>query len=121
MKKINVSLMAILTVAFLSWPAFAANQFGYDAQTPMLTDTAGLAAYPVGNQGLVKADIQRDVWQNPMLTDTAGLAAYPRINRSSDEQYGIAPAWEGREGDSNGMTNKNHLAYALPGINDNTN
>jgi hypothetical protein len=89
MKRITFSLMAILTVASLSLPAFAANQ-------------------------------NVNVLQNPMLTDTAGIAAFPTRIQSSDEHYGLAPAWEGREGDSSGIKIENYSAYVLPGINDNT-
>lgn len=121
MKRMTVSLMTILAVVFLSVPAFAANQFGDVKQNPMLTDTAGIAAYPTGNESSDRANIRRDVVQNPILIDTAGIAAYPRINQGSDEHYGIAPAWEGREGDSSGMKFKNHRAFELPGVNDNTN
>jgi hypothetical protein len=121
MKRITVSLMAILAVAFLNLPAFAANQFGNVAQNPMLIDTAGIAAYPTGNNSSDRANIQRDVVQNPMLIDTAGIAAYPTSNQSSDEHYGLAPAWGGREGDSSGLKTANYRAYELPGVNDNTN
>lgn len=121
MKKMTISLMTILAVAFLSLPAFAANQTKAVWQNPMLTDTTGIAAFPTGNESSGRANIQRDVWQNPMLIDTTGIGAYPTINQGSDEHYGIAPAWEGREADSSGMKIKNYRAYELPGINDNTN
>jgi hypothetical protein len=121
MKRLTLSLMAIFTVAFLSLPAFAVNQSGDFMQNPMLFDTAGIAAYPTGNQSLDSADIRRDIVQNPMLIDTAGIAAYPMRNQSSDEHYGIAPAWENREGNSGGMALGNYRAWELPGVNDNTN
>jgi hypothetical protein len=121
MKRITFSLMAILTVASLNLPAFAANQNVNVLQNPMLIDTAGIAAFSAGNQSSDRANIRRDVVQNPMLVDTAGIAAFSTRNQRSDENYGLAPAWEGRESDSRGMKIDNQSAYVLPGINDNTN
>jgi hypothetical protein len=121
MKRITVSLMAILAVVFLSLPAFAANQLGNVVQNPTLADTAGIAAYPTGNDSSDRSNIQRDVVENPMLIDTAGIAAYPTSNQSSDEHYGLAPAWGGREGNTSGLKTGNYRAHELPGVHDNTN
>jgi hypothetical protein len=130
MKKLTLSLMAILTVACFSLSASAANQSGNKFlssdwtsngnvwQNPMLTDTAGLAAYPVGNDSLDKGNLRQNV-AIPLVMTPTGF--YPSKIQNADEHYGIAPAWDGRSGDSNGMKFGNYRAYELPGVNDNTN
>jgi hypothetical protein len=120
MKRLTLSLMAIFMVALLTLPAFAVNQTGDIVQNPMLIDTAGIAAYPTGNQSLDRSNIERDLVINPMLIDTAGVAAYPTRNQSLDEHYGIAPAWENREGNSGGIVLGKYRAWDLPGLKDNT-
>jgi hypothetical protein len=108
MKRITVSLMAILAVALLGSPAFAANQMerqsmssnwsasGDVVQNPMLTDTEGAGAFPA--QENRQAFNRGERLLNPMLTDTEGAGAFPMRNHSVDENYGIAPAWGDRQG-----------------------
>lgn len=72
MKKLNVSLMAILAFAVLGTSAFAANQ------------------NDVGSRGILL---------NPTLAQGDGSGVFPS-NQISDEHYGLAPAWEDREGNA---------------------
>ena len=80
MKRITVSLMAILTVAFLSLPAFAANQI----------ERNSLSA---------EGDSNRIVTQNQTLVGGDGSAIFAR-NQGSDESYGLPLAWNDRKGSS---------------------
>jgi hypothetical protein len=131
MKRITLSLMAILTVSFLSLPAFAANQIENKSLSSnssanidiklrqiVMDPTGFYPNYPTRNDSSDSSNIRRDVWQTPMLVDTTGF--YPTKNDSSDEHYGIAPAWEGRGGDPKGMVKETYRAWNLPGIYDNT-
>jgi hypothetical protein len=127
MKKITLSLLAILTVACLSLPAYAVDQNGNRSlpsdwtmngnvwQNPMLVDTSGLAAYPTGND---EANLRQAVVAIPLVITPTGF--YPSKVHIADEHYGLAPGWDGRAGDSSGMKLGNFRAYELPGINDNT-
>jgi hypothetical protein len=131
MKRLTVFAMAILTVAFLSLPAFAANQIenkslssdwsanGDVLQNPMLTNAEGSGAFPVLDN---RESYNRDeILQNPLLTNAEGSGAFPTRNHVSDENYGIAPAWGDRDGGSKGMTTETYGAYQLPGVFENYN
>ena len=110
MKRITVSLLAILTVALLGLPAFAANQIerqgissnwsasGDVVENPMLTNTEGAGAFPaLENRGAFN---RGERLENPMLTDTEGSGAFPTRNHNVNENYGIAPAWGDRKGNT---------------------
>jgi hypothetical protein len=104
MKKITLSLLAILTVALLGLPAFAANQIqssdwsanGGVLQNPTLTITEGSGAFPARDNR--EAYSRGEMLDNPVLTITEGAGAFPTRNHSVDENYGISPAWGDRKG-----------------------
>jgi hypothetical protein len=106
MKSIKISLYALVAVALLSFPAFAANQ---NLQNPTLIDSEGAGAFTSNRSvdehyGIAPAwdtrrSVQVDRMQNPTLIDSEGAGAFTS-NRSGDEHYGIAPAWEGRSPNS---------------------
>ena len=135
MKTTTLSLIAALSVALLSTPAFAANQIERDSdgvrmQNPTLINTEGSGAFANSvtrirtsdeNYGIAptwdnrEAAIRGDRLQNPSLIDTEGSGVFTR-NQGSEEHYGLAPSWENRKGNAAEMR---MVSPSLHGVFDN--
>ena len=104
MKKVTVSIMAILAVAALSMSAFAANK-GIDTMSSSrqmnervlpnatLADVDGNGAFPNYSMSHERVSVSDNRLENATLADVDGSGIYPRSGMS-DEHYGIAPAWQ---------------------------